>query len=58
MEIPAKVLEKDLPIVPAGLAKELAEQGGSEEAQLDCYRKVRDEIKENILTLPESLEKK
>jgi len=25
---------------------------------LDCYRKVRDEIKEYILTLPESLEEK
>jgi arsenate reductase len=40
------------------MAKELAEQGGSEEAQLDCYRKVRDEIKEYILTLPESLGEK
>ena len=43
---------------PPKMAKELAEQGASEEAQLDCYRKVRDEIKEYILTLPESLEEK
>jgi len=40
------------------MAKELAEQGASEEAQLDCYRKVRDEIKEYILTLPKSLGEK
>jgi arsenate reductase len=40
---------------PPKMARELAEKGASEEAQLDCYRKVRDEIKEYILTLPESL---
>ena len=43
---------------PPKMARELAEKGASEEAQLDCYRKVRDEIKEYILTLPESLEEK
>jgi len=43
---------------PPKMARELAEQGESEEAQLACYRKVRDEIKEYILTLPESLGQK
>ena len=40
---------------PPKMAKELAEKGGSEEAQLDCYRSVRDEIKAFVETLPESL---
>ena len=40
---------------PPKMAKELAEKGATEEEQLDCYRTVRDEIKEYILTLPESL---
>jgi len=52
-----KVVHSGFPDPPK-MAKELAEQGGSEEAQLDCYRKVRDEIKEYILTLPESLGEK
>ena len=34
----------------------LAEHVESEEEKLDCYRKVRDEIKAFALTLPESLE--
>lgn len=33
----------------------LAEQFKSKEQKLDCYRKVRDEIKKYILTLPECL---
>jgi arsenate reductase len=37
------------------MARELAEKGASEDEQLDCYRKVRDEIKAFIETLPESL---
>jgi arsenate reductase (thioredoxin) len=40
---------------PPALARELAEQGASEEAQLDCYRRVRDEIRAFVETLPESL---
>lgn len=42
---------------PPKMAKELAENGGSEEEQLDCYRAVRDEIKAFVETLPESLKK-
>ena len=40
---------------PPKMAKELAEKGATEEEQLDCYRSVRDKIKEYILILPESL---
>ncbi|PIR24755.1 MAG: arsenate reductase [Deltaproteobacteria bacterium CG_4_10_14_0_2_um_filter_43_8] len=40
---------------PPKLAKELAEKGASEEEQLNCYRKVRDEIKHFVETLPETL---
>ena len=40
---------------PPKMAKELAEKGGSEEEQLDCYRTVRDEIKAFVETLPEVL---
>jgi len=42
---------------PPKLARELAAQGADTEAQLDCYRRVRDEIKTFIETLPEGLEK-
>jgi arsenate reductase len=38
------------------MARMVAEAGGTEEAQLDCYRTVRDQIKAFILTLPEGLE--
>jgi len=38
---------------PPRLAEELAEKGASEETQLDCYRRVRDEIRTFIETLPE-----
>jgi len=40
---------------PPKMARELAEKGGSEEEQLDCYRTVRDEIKAFVETLPEVL---
>jgi arsenate reductase len=40
---------------PPLLATEVAERGGGAEAQLDCYREVRDQIKAYIMTLPESL---
>lgn len=40
---------------PPEKAKNLAEQGASEEEQLDCYRQVRDEIKAFVATLPGSL---
>lgn len=40
---------------PPKMAKQLADQGASEEAQLDCYREVRDQIKAFVETLPESL---
>ncbi|HRF90968.1 MAG TPA: redoxin domain-containing protein, partial [Desulfobacter postgatei] len=34
---------------------ELAEQGADEAQQLDCYRKVRDEIKAFVEKLPENI---
>ena len=40
---------------PPKMAKELAAQGMDSEAQLDCYRRVRDQIKTYIETLPDSL---
>jgi len=42
---------------PPALARSLAAEGASEEAQLDCYRRVRDQIKAYIEQLPESLTK-
>ena len=42
---------------PPKMAKELAEQGADEEAQLDCYRQVRDQIRAYVKTLPGVLEK-
>jgi len=42
---------------PPKMAKDLAEQGANAEAQLDCYRKVRDEIKTFVQTMPQSLNK-
>ena len=41
---------------PPKMAKELAEQGASEDEQLECYRKVRDEIKSYVECLPHSLQ--
>jgi arsenate reductase len=40
---------------PPRMARELAEQGNDGEAQLDRYRRVRDQIKAFVETLPESL---
>ena len=40
---------------PPQMAREIAEHGATEEEQLDCYRKVRDEIKAFIEKLPDSL---
>jgi len=40
---------------PPRMAKAVAETGGSEEEQLDCYRTVRDQIKAFVETLPGSL---
>ncbi len=40
---------------PPKMARELAAQGASEEAQLDCYRRVRDEIRAYVETLPDAL---
>ena len=42
---------------PPALAKELAKQGASEEVQLDCYRKIRDEIRDFVEQLPKPLGK-
>ncbi|HDS16576.1 MAG TPA: arsenate reductase ArsC [Proteobacteria bacterium] len=41
---------------PPQLARELAAQGASTEAQLDIYRRVRDEIRAFIATLPAALQ--
>jgi len=43
---------------PPRMAKAVAETGGSEEEQLDCYRAVRDQIKAYVETLPASLKQK
>ncbi len=40
---------------PPKMAKELAAKGASIEEQLECYRKVRDEIKVFVETLPDVL---
>lgn len=40
---------------PPKLARELASQGASDEEQLDCYRRVRDEIKTFVQQLPGTL---
>ena len=41
---------------PPKMARELAGAGASEEEQKNCYRKVRDEIKAFVETLPECLD--
>ncbi len=38
---------------PPQMAKEAAEKGGGRQAQLDCYRKVRDEIRAFVEQMPE-----
>lgn len=40
---------------PPALARELAASGAVQEAQLNVYRRVRDEIKAFVQTLPEGL---
>jgi arsenate reductase len=50
-----KVVHSGFPDPPK-MAKELAAQGASEDEQLDCYRKVRDEIKSYVESLPDFLE--
>lgn len=40
---------------PPKLARELAAQGADQEAQLEPYRRVRDEIKAWVETLPEAI---
>lgn len=50
----AKVIHVGFPDPPK-MAKDLAEQGASEDEQLDCYRQVRDKIKAYVETLPASL---
>ncbi|WP_462271040.1 arsenate reductase ArsC [Desulfobacter sp.] len=40
---------------PPKMAAALAEQGESEEKQLDCYRKIRDEIKAFVEKMPENI---
>ena len=40
---------------PPKLAREMAAQGADAESQLDCYRRVRDEIKAFVETLPGGL---
>jgi arsenate reductase (thioredoxin) len=41
---------------PPAMVKELVAQGGGLETQRNCYRRVRDEIRTFVATLPESLE--
>lgn len=50
-----KVVHSGFPDPPK-MAKKLAAQGASEDEQLDCYRKVRDEIKSYVESLPNFLE--
>ena len=40
---------------PPKMAQDLADAGGTEEEQLDCYRRVRDQIKAYIEKLPDNL---
>mgnify|MGYP006291097325 CR=1 FL=1 len=40
---------------PPVLAKDVAQKGGDENAQLDCYRKVRDEIRAFVNQLPDNV---
>jgi arsenate reductase (thioredoxin) len=40
---------------PPALAKTLAAQGAEEEEQRNCYRRVRDEIRAFVETLPDAL---
>jgi arsenate reductase len=40
---------------PPALAEEIRKRGGDENEQLDCYRKVRDEIRAFVEKLPENV---
>jgi arsenate reductase len=40
---------------PPALAKDVAQKGGDENAQLDCYRKIRDEIRAFVESLPDNV---
>ena len=40
---------------PPRMAMEVAQQGGNRGKQLDCYRKVRDEIRAFVEQMPENL---
>ena len=40
---------------PPKMAEELAKQGASREKQLDCFRKIRDEIKAFVEKMPENI---
>nr|WP_321401607.1 arsenate reductase ArsC [uncultured Desulfobacter sp.] len=40
---------------PPKMAQALAEQGATAEQQLDCYRKIRDEIKAFVEKMPENI---
>ncbi len=40
---------------PPALAKDVAQKGGDENARLDCYRKVRDEIRAFVEKLPDNV---
>jgi len=42
---------------PPKMARELSAKGASADEQLECYRKVRDEIRAFVETLPEALNK-
>ncbi len=41
---------------PPALAKTLAAQGADEEEQRNCYRRIRDEIRAFVETLPDALD--
>ena len=40
---------------PPALAKDVAQKGGDENARLDCYRKVREEIRAFVEKLPDNV---
>ena len=51
---PARVIHKGFDDPPE-MADALAEQGEDEEAQLACYRRVRDEIRRFVEDMPENI---
>ena len=50
----ARIIHQSFPDPPR-MAADLAARGASEEAQLNCYRQVRDQIRTYIETLPQNL---